>query len=47
LACRLGDLVAFNGLKEVPEFKEVSFESLGELSFIIPKAISKIQTLAK
>ena len=33
LACRLGDLVAFNGLKEVPEFKEVSFESLGEIEF--------------
>lgn len=33
LACRLGDLVAFNGLKEVPEFKEVSFEALGEIEF--------------
>lgn len=33
LACRLGVLVAFNGIKEVPEFKEVSFESLGEIEF--------------
>lgn len=33
LACRLGDLVAFNGLAEVPEFKEVSFEALGEIEF--------------
>jgi len=33
LACRLGDLVAFNGLSEVPMLEEVSFESLGEIEF--------------
>jgi len=33
LACRLGDLVAFNGLSEVPELDEVSFEALGKVEF--------------
>ena len=33
LACRLGDLVAFNGLNQVPDFEEVSFEALGEIEF--------------
>ena len=33
LACRLGDLVAFNGLSEVPEIKDVSFEALGKIEF--------------
>ena len=33
LACRLGDLVAFNDLADVPEFDEVSFEALGEIEF--------------
>jgi HD-like signal output (HDOD) protein len=33
LACRLGDLVAFNGLNEIPELEEVSFEALGEVEF--------------
>jgi len=33
LACRLGDLVAFNGLSEVPALDEVSFESLGKVEF--------------
>jgi len=33
LACRLGELVAFTGLKEVPALEEVSFESLGKVEF--------------
>ncbi len=33
LACRLGDLVAFNDLTDVPEFSEISFEALGEVEF--------------
>ena len=33
LSCRLGDLVAFNDLNEVPVFEEVSFEALGEIEF--------------
>ncbi|KGJ91764.1 HDOD domain-containing protein, partial [Colwellia psychrerythraea] len=33
LACRLGDLVAFNGLNEVPALENVSFESLGKVEF--------------
>jgi len=33
LSCRLGDLVSFNGLQDVPDFEEVSYEALGELEF--------------
>jgi len=33
LSCRLGDLVAFNGLSDIPEIEEVSFETLGKIEF--------------
>lgn len=33
LSCRLGDLVSFNGLNDVPDYDEVSYEALGELEF--------------
>ncbi|WP_170309523.1 HDOD domain-containing protein [Litorilituus lipolyticus] len=33
LSCRLGDLVSFNGLTDVPDYDEVSYEALGELEF--------------
>lgn len=33
LACRLGDLVAFNGIRDVSQIGEISFESLGKLEF--------------
>lgn len=33
LSNRLGDLVAFGGLSDVPEIEEVSYEALGEVEF--------------
>jgi HD-like signal output (HDOD) protein len=33
LACRLADLVAFNGLSKVPKIEEISFEALGIIEF--------------
>ena len=33
LSNRLGDLVAFSGLKGIPEIEEISYESLGEVEF--------------
>lgn len=33
LACRLGDLVAFNGVNDISKVDKVSFEALGEIEF--------------
>jgi HD-like signal output (HDOD) protein len=33
LSCRFGDLVAFDGIKNMPPFKDLSFASLGRLEF--------------
>jgi len=47
VACRLADLVAFGGLRNIPEYKELSFEVMGEVEFYYTQDIIKKAELDK
>ncbi|MDO6505783.1 HDOD domain-containing protein [Colwellia sp. 4_MG-2023] len=47
IACRLADLVAFGGLRNISEYKELSFEVMGKVEFYYTQDIIKMARLDK
>jgi HD-like signal output (HDOD) protein len=47
IACRLADLVAFGGLRNISEYKELSFEVIGKVEFYYTQDIIKMAGLDK